>query len=141
MESESSLPHSQVPVTCPYPEPDQFISGLPVPFLEDPFKYYPPIYAWVSQAISFPQVSPPKPCIRLSSPHTITQYSGNFLASTGILRPQVEPCCVYLNARTVTQVSSVLPIAFPHSEKDVSTVPNLRPNTICSTIALSLMAV
>jgi hypothetical protein len=27
-----------------------------------------PIYAWVSQAVSFPQVSPPKPCIRLSPP-------------------------------------------------------------------------
>ena len=24
-----------------------------------------PIYAWVSQVVSFPQVSPPKPCIRL----------------------------------------------------------------------------
>ena len=24
MESEGSLPHSQVPATCPYPEPDQF---------------------------------------------------------------------------------------------------------------------
>jgi len=29
---------------------------------------YPPIYAWVFQVISFPQVSPPKPCILLSSP-------------------------------------------------------------------------
>ena len=41
MEPEGSLPHSQVP---------------------------PPIYAWVSQVVSFPQVSPPKPCICLSSP-------------------------------------------------------------------------
>ena len=32
--------------------------------------YYPPIYACVSQVVSFPQVSPPKPCIRLSPPHT-----------------------------------------------------------------------
>ena len=30
--------------------------------------YHPPIYAWVSQVGSFPLVSPPKPCIRLSSP-------------------------------------------------------------------------
>jgi hypothetical protein len=30
--------------------------------------YYPTFYAWVSQVVSFPQVSPPKPCIRLSSP-------------------------------------------------------------------------
>jgi hypothetical protein len=27
-----------------------------------------PLYAWVSQVVSFPRVSPPKPCIRLSSP-------------------------------------------------------------------------
>ena len=27
----------------------------------------PPNYAWVSQVVSFPQVSPPKPCIRVSS--------------------------------------------------------------------------
>jgi hypothetical protein len=30
--------------------------------------YYPPIYVWVSPVVSFPQVSPPKPCTRLSSP-------------------------------------------------------------------------
>ena len=35
---------------------------------EDPSWYYPPIYAWVSQVVSFPQVSPRKPCISLSSP-------------------------------------------------------------------------
>jgi len=29
---------------------------------------YPPIYAWVFQVVSFPQVSPPKPCTSLSSP-------------------------------------------------------------------------
>ena len=34
----------------------------PHPLPEDP-SYYPPIYAWVSQVVSFPQVSPPKPCI------------------------------------------------------------------------------
>ena len=31
-------------------------------------KIHPPIKAWVSHSVSFPQVSPPKPCIRLSSP-------------------------------------------------------------------------
>ena len=29
-----------------------------------------PIYAWVSPVFSFPQISPPKPCTRLSPPHT-----------------------------------------------------------------------
>ena len=35
----------------------------PTPLLEDPFLYYPPIYAW----ISLPQVSPPKPSLHVSS--------------------------------------------------------------------------
>ena len=29
---------------------------------KNPSKYYPPIYAWVSPVVSFPRVSPPKPC-------------------------------------------------------------------------------
>ena len=37
-------------------------------FPEDPSYFYPPIYAWVSQVVSFPQALPPKPCICLSSP-------------------------------------------------------------------------
>ena len=28
------------------------------------------IYTWVSQVVSIPQVSPPKPCIHISFPHT-----------------------------------------------------------------------
>jgi hypothetical protein len=53
MEPESSLPHSQVPATCPSPYPYN-------PLSEDPSKYYPPIYACLSQVVSFPQVSPTK---------------------------------------------------------------------------------
>jgi hypothetical protein len=34
--------------------------------------YYPPIYAWVSQVVSFPQVSPPNPVY--ASPLTDTRY-------------------------------------------------------------------
>jgi len=68
MEPEGSLPHSQVPATCPYPEPDRSIPYPQIPLPEDPSYYYPPIYAWVSQVVSFLQVSLPKPCIRLSSP-------------------------------------------------------------------------
>jgi hypothetical protein len=63
MEPEDSLQHSQEPATCPCPEPYQSSPCLPIPLLEDPFKYYPPIYAWVFQVVSFPQVSPPKPCV------------------------------------------------------------------------------
>jgi len=43
---------------------------VPIPIPEDPSQYYPPIYFWVLQVFSFPQVSPPKPCIHLFSPHT-----------------------------------------------------------------------
>ena len=35
-----------------------------------PTEYCPHIYAWVFQVASFPQVSPPKSCIHLPSPHT-----------------------------------------------------------------------
>jgi len=72
MEPEFSLPHSQVPATCPYTEPAR---SSPYPYIslhEDPSEYYPPIYAWVSPmvslSLSLPQVSPPKPCTRLSPP-------------------------------------------------------------------------
>ena len=65
MEAEGSLPHSQVPATCPYPEPAR---SSPYPHIlipEDPAQHYSPIYAWVSQVVYFPQVSPPKPCVHL----------------------------------------------------------------------------
>jgi len=35
MEPASSLPHSQQPATCPYPEPDQSSPCLAIPLLED----------------------------------------------------------------------------------------------------------
>ena len=44
--------------------PFKKIPHIPLP--EAISKYYPPIYAWVSQVFSFPQVSQPKPSIRLS---------------------------------------------------------------------------
>ena len=69
MGPEGSLPHSQLPATCPFPEPDQSSPCLPIPLPKDPSYYCPPIYAWVFQVVSFPHVSPPKPCMHLSSPY------------------------------------------------------------------------
>ena len=70
MEPEGSLPHSQAPATCPYPESARSSPYPHIPLPEDPSYYYPPNYALVSQAVSFPPVSPPKPFISLSSPLT-----------------------------------------------------------------------
>jgi len=70
MEPEGSLPHSQVSATCPYTESARSSSHPHITLPEDPSEYYPPIDAWVFQVITFPQVSPPKPCTHLSSPHT-----------------------------------------------------------------------
>jgi len=53
MEPEGSLPQSQVPAPCPYPEPDRSSPYPHISLSEDPFSYYPPIYAWVSQVVSF----------------------------------------------------------------------------------------
>jgi hypothetical protein len=63
MECEGSFSCSQVPATCPYAEPAQSSPYLRIPLPENP-SYYPPIYTEVSEVASFPQVSPPKPCIR-----------------------------------------------------------------------------
>jgi hypothetical protein len=59
------------------------IKSIPhIPPPEDPSKYYPPIYAWVSPFFSFPQVTPLKPCTRLSPPNMRymphTSYSSRF---------------------------------------------------------------
>ena len=60
METECSLPHSQMPVTCPHPKPDQSSPYPHIPLPEDP-SWYPPIYAWIFQVVSFPHISPLKP--------------------------------------------------------------------------------
>ena len=53
--------------TCPYPKPDQSSPCPHTPLPEVSSLYYPPKYACVFQVVSFPQVSPPKSCIHLSS--------------------------------------------------------------------------
>ena len=43
METEGSLLQSQVPATCPYPEPARSRPYPQIPLPEDPSYYYPPI--------------------------------------------------------------------------------------------------
>ena len=47
----------------------------PIPLPEDPFEYYPPIYAWVFQVVSFPQGAPPKTCMHLFFPPYVLHAS------------------------------------------------------------------
>ena len=85
MEPEDSLPHPQVPATCPYSDPARSSPYPHIPLPEDPSQYY-PIYVWVSQVFSLPQVSPPKTCVRLSShPQALHAPSISFLS---ILSPE-----------------------------------------------------
>jgi hypothetical protein len=65
---ESSLPYSQAPATCPYPEPTPSSPHNPLPLPKDPSLYDPPTYVLVSPMVSFPLVSPPKPCAHFSLP-------------------------------------------------------------------------
>ena len=66
MEPESSLPYSQVPITCPYPEPDQFSpSSLSSLFLKIRLNIILPSTPGSSKWSLFPRVSPPKPILPL----------------------------------------------------------------------------
>jgi hypothetical protein len=47
MESEGSSPHSQEPATCSYPEADRSNLRPINQILEDLFKYFLSIYAWI----------------------------------------------------------------------------------------------
>jgi hypothetical protein len=44
MEPDGSLSYSQVPATCPYPQPTPSSPHNPLQLPEDPSKNYPPIY-------------------------------------------------------------------------------------------------
>ena len=66
MEPEGSLPYSQQPANCPYPEQDRS-SPWSHPTSVRSVLILSSIYSWVFQVVSFPQVFPVKPCMHLSS--------------------------------------------------------------------------
>ena len=65
---ESSSPHSQVPATCPYPEPDQSCTHPTFPLPEIHLNIILPSTPVSPNWSLSPQGSPPKPCISISSP-------------------------------------------------------------------------
>jgi len=52
MEPEGSLPHSQVPATCPHPEPAPSSQYINIPLPGELSQYYPPIASQLADEIS-----------------------------------------------------------------------------------------
>jgi hypothetical protein len=65
MEPEGSSPHSQEPATCP--SWARLIQSMTPQSKLSKMYFYPLIYAWVFQVVSFPHVPPLKHCMHLSS--------------------------------------------------------------------------
>ena len=94
------------------------------PLPEDPSSYFPAIYAWVSPTASFPQVSPPNPCIHLSyPPYTLHSPPITFFS---ILSPEQywvrnaghsAPHCAYSSTPHPNILLSTL---FPNQNKSLS---------------------
>jgi hypothetical protein len=95
MEPESLFPHSQVSVTCPYPEPAWSSPYPHIPLPEDITYYYPLIYSWDFKVVSFSKVSPPNPVY--TSPPPNTRYMPTyFILLDFITRTVVGEMCYFI---------------------------------------------
>jgi len=90
MESEGSLPHSQVPATCPYPEPAWSSLHIPSHFLKIHFTIILPSTSG-SLSLRFPRQNPvyaSTPPIRATCPaHFILDFSTRTVVLVQYLRP------------------------------------------------------
>jgi hypothetical protein len=66
MDAIGSLPHSQAPANCPYPKINP-VRASPSYVLKIHFNIIFPSTPGSLKVVSFPQVSPPKCCMHLSS--------------------------------------------------------------------------
>ena len=103
-----SLPHSEVPATCLYCEPDTSSPRLPIPPLADPFCCYPPNYAKIIQVVSFPQVSQPKDSAQKIQScrvyiSTYTVMNTTILQLVAIYNVQLHVSALYVGHHPVVQ--------------------------------------
>ena len=92
MEPEGSLPHSQIPATCPYSKPARSSSYPHILLPGDPSQYYPPIYSSVFQVVSFLQVSHQNSVYASPLPHT--RYMSRPSHSSRFYHPNNIGVCV-----------------------------------------------
>ena len=125
MESEISLPYLQVPAHCPFPQPPRSSPCPNIPFPKDPSQYDPPTYVSVFQVVSFPQVSQPKLCIRLSSP-PYTLHATHLILLDFITRTVLGEECRSFGSSLYSFLQSVV--------TSYLLVPNIIFNTLFSNI-------
>ena len=99
-------------------------------FPEHPYLYYLPIYAWAFQMFSFLQVSPPKPCIRLSSPHTCYMPSHQIFLGLNTrtifdeqYRSLSPSLCIFLHYPVTTSLLGPNILTTPYSQTLSTYVP------------------
>jgi len=75
MEPKHLFPQTQVPATCPYPEPNRSGPYPHVPLAEDPSQYHSPISARVSKVFSFTRMSQQNHLYVSPQPHIATCHT------------------------------------------------------------------
>ena len=128
MEPEGSLPQSQVPATCSYPEPTSNWFRIVLAPHPTSWRYILLLSSHLRLGLPsdpFPQVSPPTPCTRLSSPPYALHAPFNSFFS--ILSPEHYwvRCTDYSAPHYVVFSTPLLPLLSPLG-------PNILLNTLFS---------
>ena len=89
MEPEGLLPHSQVPATCPYPEPDQSSPCPYIPLPEDPsspisISIIVPFMPDLPSGLGFPTKTRIA-CWFTMATHTLTTYNTSYFSTATLV--------------------------------------------------------